>query len=131
MTLTLGFFLLGCHLGPSEWHIYGAFRDWLADHAHINHLKRKRLILVSVCQEKNIIYGNNNNIMSNRNELVRRLLSGITMSELQNLVYTREEANRPIPAPRIRGREARPIPAPRRMTPIPTPRRNVQQLVNP
>ena len=40
--------------------------------------------------------------MSNRYELVRRLLSGITMSELQNLVNIREEANRPIPAPRIR-----------------------------
>ena len=35
--------------------------------------------------------------MSNRNELVRRLLSGIKMSELQNLVNIREEANRPIP----------------------------------
>ena len=31
---------------------------------------------------KIIIYSNNNNIMSNRNELVRRLLSGISMSEL-------------------------------------------------
>ena len=50
---------------------------------------------------KNIIYSNNN-ITSNRNELVRRLLSGITMSELQNLVNIREEA-RPIPAPRRRG----------------------------
>ena len=63
---------------------------------------------------KNIIYSNNN-ITSNRNELVRRLLSGITMSELQNLVNIREEA--------------RPIPAPRRRTPIPTPRRNVRQLI--
>ena len=35
--------------------------------------------------------------MRNRNELVRRLLSGIKMSELQNLVNIREEANRPIP----------------------------------
>ena len=51
--------------------------------------------------------------MSNRNELVRRLLSGITMSELQNLVRMWEEVSRPIPAPR-RGEEAnRPIPAPR------------------
>ena len=48
---------------------------------------------------RNNIYSNN--IMSNSNELVRRLLSGITMSELQNLVNIREEA-RPIPAPRIR-----------------------------
>ena len=38
--------------------------------------------------------------MRYRIELVRRLLSGITMSELQNLVDIREEANRPIPAPR-------------------------------
>ena len=50
---------------------------------------------------KNIIYSNNN-ITSNRNELVRRLLSGITMSELQNLVNIREEA-RLIPAPRRGG----------------------------
>ena len=49
---------------------------------------------------KNIIYGNNN-ITNNRNELIRRLLSRITMSELQNLVNIREAA-RPIPAPRIR-----------------------------
>ena len=53
-----------------------------------------------------------NNIMNNRNELVRRLLSGITMSELQNFVNMREEA-RPIPAPRRR-RETRPIPTPRK-----------------
>ena len=39
---------------------------------------------------KNNIHSNN--IMSNRKELVRRLLSGITMSELQNLVKMREEA---------------------------------------
>ena len=40
----------------------------------------------------------------------------ITMSELQNLVKMREEANRPILAPR-------------RRTPIPTSRRNVRQLI--
>ena len=56
--------------------------------------------------------------MSRRNELIRRLLSGLTDSELENLVRVREEA-RPIPAPR-RQREARPIP---------TPMRNVQQLI--
>ena len=70
--------------------------------------------------------------MRYRIELVRRLLSGITMSELQNLVNIREEANRPIPAPRRwggGGGEARPIPAPRRRIPIPTPRRNVRQLL--
>lgn len=66
--------------------------------------------------------------MSNRNELIRRLLSGITnsASELQNLIKVREEAGRPIPA--MRGREARrPIPTPRRRIPIPTPRRSAQQ----
>lgn len=49
------------------------------------------------------------------------------MGEIQNLVNIREEA-RLISAPRIRGGEARPIPAPRR-TPIPTPRRNVRQSI--
>ena len=70
--------------------------------------------------------------MSNCNELVRRLLSGIPRSELQNLVNVREEANRPIPAPgrwREGGEEARPIPAPRRRIPIPTPRTIVRQLL--
>ena len=38
------------------------------------------------------------------------------MSELQNLVKMREEANRPILAPRTR-------------TPIPKPKRNVRQLI--
>ena len=56
--------------------------------------------------------------MNNHNELVRRLLSGITMSELQNFVNMGEEARR-IPAPRRR-REARPIP---------TPRKSVKQMV--
>ena len=65
---------------------------------------------------KKMIYSNN--ILSNRNELVRRLLSGITNVELQNLVRVREEARRPILT--MRGGEAR--------RPIPTPRRNVQQL---
>ena len=38
----------------------------------------------------------------NRNHLIRRLLSGITNDELEKLVQIREEAKRPIPAPRIR-----------------------------
>ena len=59
-----------------------------------------------------IIYSNN--IMSRRNELIRRFLSGLTGSELENLVRVREEA-RPIPAPG-RKREARPIPTPREMS---------------
>ena len=37
---------------------------------------------------------------TNRNELIRRLLSGITNDELQNLVQVREEARRHIPAMR-------------------------------
>ena len=37
---------------------------------------------------------------TNRNELIRRLLSGVTDDELENLVRVREEARRPIPAPR-------------------------------
>ena len=60
---------------------------------------------------KNFIYSNN--IMSRRNELIRRLLSGLTDSELENLVRVREEAH-PISV---------------RRTPIPKPRRNVQQLI--
>ena len=40
---------------------------------------------------------------TNRNELVRRLLSGVTDDELENLVRLREEARRPIPAPRKMG----------------------------
>ena len=59
--------------------------------------------------------------MNNRNELVRRLLSGITTSELQNLVHIRESANqRPSPTPRTRHKQR---------VPLPTPRRNVQQLI--
>ena len=51
--------------------------------------------------------------MSRRNELIRRLFSGLTDSELENLVRVREEAH-PISV---------------RRTPIPKPRRNVQQLI--
>ena len=65
---------------------------------------------------------------TNRNELIRRLLSGVTDDELENLVRVRKEARRPIPAPRkmevkqlIRYFEnnnlykpPRPIPAPRK-----------------
>ena len=49
----------------------------------------------------NIIYSNNTK--TNRNELIRRLLSGLTDDELENLVRLREEARRPIPAPRKMG----------------------------
>ena len=37
---------------------------------------------------------------TNRNELIRSLLSGITNDELQNLVRVREEARRPTPTRR-------------------------------
>ena len=60
---------------------------------------------------KSFIYSNN--IMSRRNELIRRLFSGLTDSELENLVRVREEAH-PISV---------------RRPPIPKPRRNVQQLI--
>ena len=65
---------------------------------------------------------------TNRNELVRRLLSGVTKEELEFLVKKREEARRPIPTMRGWG-ATRAIPTPRRRTPIPAPRRNVQQLI--
>ena len=48
--------------------------------------------------KNNITYGNS--MKTNRNELIRRLLSGVTDDELENLVRVREEARRPIPAPR-------------------------------
>ena len=60
-------------------------------------------------ENTNIIYGNS--MKTNRNELIRRLLSGITNDELQNLVRERKETRHPIPAPRKRT----PIPAPRKM----------------
>ena len=40
---------------------------------------------------------------TNRNELIRRLLSGVTDDELETLVRVRKEAGRPIPAPRKMG----------------------------
>ena len=40
---------------------------------------------------------------TNGNELIRRLLSGVTDDELENLVRLREEAGLPIPAPRKMG----------------------------
>ena len=73
--------------------------------------------------DNKIIYSNN--IRTNRNELMRRLLSGITPKFSNNA-----GRSKPYPyIPTLRGREARPIPAPRRRTPILTPRRNVRQLV--
>ena len=58
-----------------------------------------RTKMVRSNENKNkIIYGNS--MKTNRNELIRRLLSGVTDDELENLVRVREEARRPIPAPR-------------------------------
>ena len=65
---------------------------------------------------------------TNRNELIRRLLSGVPEDELEHLVRVREEARRPIPAPRkmgvkqlIRFFQNNPIPlipAPQKRTPM-------------
>ena len=55
---------------------------------------------------RKVIYSND--IMSRRNELIIILLSGLTDSELENLVRVREEAH-PIPALR------RPVPTTRKM----------------
>ena len=59
--------------------------------------------------EKKIIYSNS--MKTSRNELLRRLLSGLTDSELETLVQIREQKRRPIPTPRKRI----PTPAPRKM----------------
>ena len=80
---------------------------------------------------RKIMYSNN--MRTNGNELMSRLLPGITTSELQNLVRMRGEARRPIPSVQMRGGEARrPIPTPRRMIqnrPIRAPRIKKQQSV--
>ena len=61
----------------------------------------------------------------NRKQLIRRLFYGLTDIELKNLVQVREEARRPIPTPRRNVRqliqyfENNPIPPDR---PIPAPR---------
>ena len=97
--------------------------------------------------KNNIIYSNS--MKTNRNELIRRLLSGVTDDELENLVRVREEARRPIPAPRKMGvkqliryfennnldKPPRPIPAPRtkkqqpqpQPRPIPAPRTKIME----
>ena len=65
--------------------------------------------------ENNMIYCYS--MKTDRNELTRRLLSGVTDDELRNLVRVREEARRPIPTPI-------------KTTPIPTPRKiGVKQLI--
>ena len=55
------------------------------------------MLMCSEMREKIIC---SHNIMSNRNEFVKRLLSEIINSVLQNLVRVREEARRPIPTMR-------------------------------
>ena len=77
--------------------------------------------------KKNIIYSNN--METNDNELARRLWSSITNSELENLVRMREDIRGPIPTPRRNVQQlmqANLIPPYR---PIPAPRRKKQQLV--
>ena len=82
---------------------------------------------------------------TNRNELIRRLLSGVTDDELENLVRVREEARRPIPAPRKMGvkqliryfennnlyKPPRPIPAPRTKKQQPQPQPGPQPIPAP
>ena len=60
-------------------------------------------------EEKKFIY--TNSMKTSRNELLRRLLSGLTDSELESSVKIREQKRRPIPTPRKRI----PTPAPRKM----------------
>ena len=85
---------------------------------------------------------NSNSMKTNHNALIRRLLSGVTEDELEHLVRVREEARRPIPAPRkkdsyscpkmrvkqlIRYFEYNPIPltpTPQKRTPMPMMRSN-------
>ena len=68
----------------------------------------------------------------NRKQLIRRLFYGLTDIELKNLVQVREEARRPIPTPRRNVRqliqyfENNPILPDR---PIPAPRTKQQQPV--
>ena len=78
---------------------------------------------------------------TNRNELIRRLLSGVTDDELENLVRSQEEARRPIPAPRKMGvkqlirnfenndlyKLPRPMKQQSRPQPIPAPRTKITE----
>ena len=70
-----------------------------------------RLIEMVLCYSTKMVRSNknknkiiySNSMKTNRNELIRRLLSGVTDDKLENLVRVREEARRPIPAPRKMG----------------------------
>ena len=90
-------------------------------------LHSQKRIVLRLVPIKIIIYSNS--MKTNRNELIRRLLSGITNDELQNLVRVREEAGRSIPA--MRGGEARrPIPTPKGRITVPAPEKmDVKQLI--
>lgn len=77
---------------------------------------------------KKYIYSTN--MRTNRNELIRRLLSGVTTEELEYLVKLREEARSSIhPVEMLGGEARRPIPAPRKIVtqykPIPVSRQPV------
>ena len=63
---------------------------------------------IVLSNENNIVYPNSMKI--DRNEFIT-LLSGVTDDELEHLGRVREEARRPIPAPRKRT----PVPAPRKL----------------
>ena len=63
----------------------------------------------------------------NRNSLIKRLLSGITNEELENLVRVREGGRAHIPTPRSNVQLRKPNPAPRRkkQQPVAAPRTRI------
>ena len=75
------------------------------------------------------IYICRNSKRDNRNSLIRRLLSGITNEELENLVRVREGGRIPIPTPRRNVQQYRPVPAPRmkNQQPIAGPRMKIDE----
>ena len=124
----LGQFLYMCHyINPNP------FKE-IAPHTSMQMVRSNK---------NNIIYSNS--MKTNRNELIRRLLSGVTDDELENLVRVREEARRPIPAPRKMGvnqliryfennnlyKPPRPIPAPRTKKQQPQPQVQPQPILAP
>ena len=66
---------------------------------------QKRIVLWQVPIK--IIYSNS--MKTSHNELIRRLLSGITNDKLQNLLRVREEARRSIPTTRRGENTAKPV----------------------
>ena len=65
----------------------------------------------------------------NRNSLIRRLLSGITNEELENLVRVREGGRAPIPPLRSNVQQYRPVRAPRKkkQQPVAAPRKRIDE----